>query len=63
MGELEKAKRWLGELRNSQAKDGAIFAACHDGVSTGFEWQYFHRAHIGATAWYVLAEHNHNPFR
>jgi hypothetical protein len=30
-------------------------AASHDGVTTGFDWLYFDRLHVGATAWYLLA--------
>jgi hypothetical protein len=39
-----------------------IVATCHDGVTTGLDWQYYNRLHIGATAWYLLAERQHNPF-
>ena len=30
-------------------------------MTTGFEWEYFSRVHIGATAWYIFAERNYNP--
>ena len=41
----------------------AIPAACEMGADTGFGWSYPAQvAHIGATAWYLFAELEHNPF-
>ena len=37
-------------------------AASHDGVSTGFDWVYDARLHVGATAWFVFAERGYNPY-
>lgn len=37
-------------------------AACHDGLSTGFDFKYFRRLHIGATAWNVFAQLGFNPY-
>lgn len=39
-----------------------IVAADHDRVSTGFEWNYNNRLHIGATAWFIFAELGINPY-
>jgi hypothetical protein len=37
-------------------------AASHDGVSTGFGFNYYRRLHIGATAWNVFAQLGFNPY-
>ncbi len=37
-------------------------AASHDGVSTGFDWVYIARLHIGATSWFLFAELGYNPY-
>ena len=55
--ELQKAQ---ASARNTNGK--GIIAASHDGVSTGFDWEYFSRLHIGATAWYIFAEIEYNPY-
>jgi hypothetical protein len=59
---------YLSELRNAQASAAngngkGIVAASHDGVSTGFDTSYDSRLHIGATAWYILAETGYNPLQ
>ncbi|MBN1294955.1 MAG: hypothetical protein JXB48_24175 [Candidatus Latescibacteria bacterium] len=54
---------------------GGIPAASKDSLETGFQisvfkndsicqepWYYFHRLHVGATAWYILAKTGRNPF-
>lgn len=61
------ANRFLTELRNAQQSaintNGlGIVAASHDGVTTGFTWDYFSRLHVGATAWFLFAELNYNPY-
>lgn len=48
-------------LRSAQ-EEGGLPAADRDGLTTGFDWFYFRRLHVGATAWLVLAEHGVNPF-
>ena len=65
-GETEKRDIYVEELRKAQVSatnnnGRGIVAASHDGVTTGFEWEYFSRVHIGATAWYIFAERNYNP--
>ena len=64
--ETEKRNIYVEELRKAQVSatnnnGKGIVAASHDGVTTGFEWEYFSRVHIGATAWYIFAERNYNP--
>lgn len=39
-----------------------IVSADHDNTSTGFEWSYHNRLHIGATCWYILAKLKKNPY-
>lgn len=41
---------------------GGLAAASREGLSTGFDFRYFVRQHIGATAWNVFAQLGHNPF-
>ena len=65
--ETNKSMQYLMELRKAQTSANnsngkGIVAASHDGVSTGFDWVYNNRLHIGATAWYIFAERNHNPY-
>jgi len=65
----EKAKSdfLISELIKAQASapntnGKGIVAASHDGVTTGFDWEYFSRLHIGATSWYLFAEMEYNPY-
>lgn len=51
-----------GIYRPAAPNANGIVATCHDGVSTGLDWQYYNRLHIGATAWYLFAERQYNPF-
>ncbi|OAD18901.1 hypothetical protein THIOM_005489 [Candidatus Thiomargarita nelsonii] len=58
---------YLSELRKAQVSASnnngkCIIAASHDGVSTGFDWEYFSRLHVGATAWFLFAEMGYNPY-
>jgi hypothetical protein len=67
VGEATNSDLYLSELSGAQASapnanGKGMVAASHDGVSTGFDWEYFSRLHIGATAWYILAEREYNPF-
>ena len=67
MGDLAKANLYLDKLRKAQTcapnnNGKGIVAACHDGVSTGFNWFYNNRLHIGATCWFIFAELGYNPF-
>jgi len=65
--EPNKAAFYLSELRKAQESAAnnngkGIVSASHDSVTTGFDWEYFNRLHIGATAWYIFAEMKYNPF-
>ncbi len=62
--ENDKFQHLLEILKAEQekSKGGGLSAACHDGVTTGFEWEYFRRLHIGATAWAIMAERRVNPY-
>jgi len=66
-GDISKADFYIEELRKAQisaknANGKGIVAACHDGVTTGFDWEYFSRLHIGAASWYIFAEIGYNPY-
>ena len=65
--EKSKSDFYIGELTKAQisalnTNSKGIVAASHDGVTTGFDWEYFSRLHIGATAWYIFAEMEYNPY-
>ncbi len=65
--DVEKAGFYRDELREVQAtapngNGKGIVAAPADGLTTGFDWQYFNRLHIGATAWFIFAEQMWNPY-
>ncbi len=67
IGDNENYDFYMNQLRSAQvnASNGdscGIVAACHDGVSTGLNWGYFNRLHVGATAWYIFAEKQWNPY-
>ncbi len=62
IGQKEKATALLDTIEAAQLPSGAIPAASKDGLDTGFGWSYFRRAHVGATAWYILAKLNANPY-
>jgi hypothetical protein len=67
-GQLDKSKTLLSMLVAAQDATGGIPAVNRDGLTTGFAllngepWLYFHRLHVGATAWLVLAQKGVNPF-
>lgn len=67
-GDASTAAAYLAsiELAQTQAphQDGlGIVAASHDGLHTGFGYDYFAALHAGATAWYCLAKQQTNPVR
>ncbi|MCO6475964.1 MAG: hypothetical protein J5I94_05045 [Phaeodactylibacter sp.] len=67
ISDFEGYDYYIDQLRQAQASasntDGmGIVAACHEGVTTGLTWEYFDRLHVGATAWYILAEKRWNPY-
>ena len=65
VGEEEKANLYLTQLKLAQttAKNNngkGITAACHDDLSTGFNWGYYPSLHIGATSWFLAAQRGFN---
>jgi hypothetical protein len=69
-GQSAKATALLSLIESAQLQSGAIPAASRDGLTTGFTlplpgnppWLYYHRGHIGATAWYLFAKLRINPY-
>lgn len=67
-GQLDKSKPLISTLLAAQDASGGIPAVNRDGLTTGFAlptgepWFYFHRLHVGATAWMIFAEKGVNPF-
>ena len=64
--ETSKLEEFINVIRKAQTSASnnngkGIVAACHDGVTTGFDWVYYNRLHIGATSWYILVEQRYNP--
>ena len=67
LGDLANAMTYLAEPERAQreaqnANGKGLVAASHDNVSTGFDWEYNARPHIGATAWYLFAGLRYNPY-
>ncbi len=67
-GQTERYGEAMRFLRRHRLASGAMPAADRDYTSTGFHlrdgtpWVYYRRPHVGATAWYALAERQQNPF-
>ena len=62
---LAKVARF--QIKEGSRAQGAILAASKDRLTTGFtkwwgEWTYPDDPHIGATAWYLFAALNKNPY-
>ena len=63
----DKYSKYIAELQQAQISaensngKGIVSASC-DNLTTGFDWEYFSRLHLGATAWYILAEEGYNPY-
>ncbi len=72
LGENNQAEPILKRLRDVQVETmrsapGAIFATSKDLLTTGIkkcrgDWTYPKEPHIGATAWYLFAAQNKNPY-
>jgi hypothetical protein len=67
LGESIAATYYRDELREIQSTanngDGkGIVAAPADELTTGFDWLYCNRLHVGATAWFIFGERWYNPF-
>jgi hypothetical protein len=66
-GDKVEAAKYLESIARAEESaphaDGyGIVAASKDGLNTGVGFQYFAALHIGATAWYAMAEYDENPF-
>ncbi len=67
LGDGTNAQYFLAQLRAIQAtatngNGKGIVAAPADGLTTGFEWEYFNRLHVGATGWFIAGERGCNPY-
>ena len=68
-GDATKWQSILDEVHAEQGQTGAVPATDGQCLNTGFllsdgqPWEYYPRAHVGATAWLSLAENGVNPFR
>jgi hypothetical protein len=62
IGQKDKSDAILSFLKSRQLPSGAMNASSRDNMDTGFNWKYFQRPHVGATAWLVLAETGVNPY-
>jgi hypothetical protein len=64
-GRAASADFYRAELQHAQQTLGdgeGLPAASHDGLTTGFGFQYFRRLHAGATAWNVFAQLGYDPY-
>lgn len=60
-------QHFLAELPAIQAtamngNGKGIVAAPTDGLTTGFEWEYFNRLLVGATGWFIAGERGCNLY-
>jgi hypothetical protein len=68
-GNPSKWQSILNDVHSAQITSGAVPATDGQCLNTGFTlnngqpWEYFPRAHVGATGWLRLAEAVVNPFR
>jgi hypothetical protein len=68
VGNTPKWNSILDDIHSAQLSSGAMPATEGSCLNTGFTlndgqpWEYFPRAHVGATAWLSLAEQAVNPF-
>ena len=65
---LEQIKRAQDALGNNQTVDGKTIlrggvVAASSVLNSGFGFSYNPRLHIGATAWYLMAAYNFNPYQ
>lgn len=66
-GQDTAAESLRSELRRAQetppfGDDSGLAAASREGLTTGFNFFFFRRLHVGATAWNVFAQARFNPF-
>lgn len=57
---IQNMKKWQAEANNGNGK--GIVASSKDHLSTGLNWSYYPKLHVGATAWFVMAPQEFNPF-
>jgi hypothetical protein len=50
------------QTARSYAAAGGVTSALRDGLTTGFDFEYFNRPHLGATSWNVFAQLGVNPY-
>jgi len=71
LGDRPEADRLLAVVERFRAPSGLLYATDRERVSTGLaigdtskeaDFFYFHRPHLGATAWAILARTGLNPF-
>jgi len=71
LGNRREADRLLGVIDHLRAPSGLLYATGRGQISTGLsigdtskeaDFFYFHRPHLGATAWAILAQRGLNPF-
>jgi hypothetical protein len=67
LSQYDKVGFYLYEMERAQTygpnSNGlGIIAASKDELTTGFDWRYYTRLHIGATAWFIFAENDYNPY-
>lgn len=68
-GNSAKWQSILNGIHSEEWSSGAMPATDGQCLNTGFvlndgqPWEYFRRAHVGATAWLSLAENGVNPYR
>lgn len=64
---VSKANEYIAELESAQINGEhnngkGIVASSRDAVTTGFDWLYYNRLHVGATAWFLLGKMKYNPY-
>jgi hypothetical protein len=62
INEPDKADALISFIKSTQDASGGIYATSSGLLATGFDWTYFHKKHVGATAWYILSKNKKNPF-
>lgn len=66
-GDIDNSNFYISEIIKAQGSapnnnGKGIIAASKDGLTTGFDWEYFSRLNIAATSWFIFAENRFNPY-
>jgi hypothetical protein len=67
-GQEDKAAKVLSVVVGGRAPSGGMYATNVAMLTTGLDnpdgsdWVYYHRQHVGAAAWAVIAQTRTNPF-